>query len=178
MKRVRIARFVVLAAACAVVCAAMPALAFSAEKLEYYNDGKIMARSKFNAEGGLAEKYYYYPDGKVHKMELYDAAGEKIAEANYDNEGKLDDSIAGWAAKRWLYKDGQLRVESAYGEDGHLTERKIYNDAGDLVDRQYVGDGNIDPSEEFNRGSVVTHETDQFYDKYGNETGSVTTEVD
>ena len=37
----------------------------------------------------------------------------------------------------------------------------------DLVDRQYVGDGKIDPSEEYNRGSVVTHETDQFFDESG-----------
>ena len=147
------------------------------EKSDYYNDGKIMARNEFTQEGKLAEKYYYYHDGKVQKIECYDANGEKIEESNYDDGGKLDDNLDGWAAKRWLYKDGQLRVESIYGEDGHLTERKIYNSLGDLVDRQYVGDGNIDPNEEFNRGSVVTHETDQFYDKYGNEKGSVTTEV-
>ena len=112
------------------------------------------------------------------RVVLYDKAGEKIEESNYDEGGKLDDNVDGWAAKGWAYKDGKLRAESTYGEDGHLTERKIYNEEGDLVDRQYVGDGNIDPDEEFNRGSVVTKETDQFYDKYGNSTGSVTTEVD
>lgn len=148
------------------------------EKTDYYDDGKIMARSKFTREGQLAEKHYYYHDGKLQKIERYDRAGNKIEEADFDEAGKLDDSINGWAAKRWLYKDGQLRVESAYGEDGHLTERLIYNEQGDLADRQYVGDGAIDPNEEFNRGSVVTKETDEFYDKYGNRTGSVTTEVD
>ncbi len=148
------------------------------DKFDYFDDGKVMACSKLTSEGKLANKLYYYHDGKIRKKERYDKAGEKIEESNYDEGGKLDDNFDGWAAKRWLYKDGNLRVESIYGEDGHLTERKIYNEQGDLVDRQYVGDGNIDPNEEFNRGSVVTHETDQFYDKYGNQKGSVTTEVD
>jgi hypothetical protein len=148
------------------------------DKFDYYDDGKVMACSKLTPEGKLDSKLYYYHDGKVRKEERYDQSGEKIEESNYDNDGKLDDNIDGWAAKRWIYKDGNLRGESTYGEDGHLIERKIYNEQGDLVDRQYVGDGTIDPSEEFNRGSVVTHETDQFYDKYGNQTGSVTTEVD
>ena len=126
----------------------------------------------------MVEKSYYYPDGSLEKMERYDEEGEKIEESNYANGGSLSEGIAGWAAKQWVYKDGQLRSESTYGSDGHLTERKIYNDQGDLVDRQYVGDGNIDPYEEFNRGSVVTKETDHFYNENGRETGSETTEVD
>jgi len=148
------------------------------EKVSYYDDGKAYLRSMFTPEGILVEKYYYYDSGAVQKIELYDKSGDKIEESNYDSEGKLDESICGWAAKRWSYKGGILRSESTYGEDGHLTERKFYNEEGDLVDRQYVGDGAIDPYEEFNSGTVVTHETDQFYDNYGNETGSITTEVD
>jgi len=140
------------------------------EKLEYFDDGKVMSRSEFTLEGKLAGRRYYYHDGNVRKEELYDQAGNKIEESNYDDDGRLDDNFDGWAAKKWLYKDGMLRVESTYGEDGHLTERKIYNDLGDLVERQYVGDGKIDPNEEFNRGSIVTHETDNFYDRYGRQT--------
>lgn len=145
---------------------------------EYYDNGKIMLCNKLTPAGQVIEKTYYNTDGKVEKTERYDTTGDKIEEANYDENGNLVEGIGGWAAKRWVYKDGMLRAESVYGPDGHLTERKIYNESGDLVDRQYVGDGTIDPSEEFNRGSVVTHETDQFYDRYGNQTGSVTTEVD
>jgi len=197
MNIANIARFAIVAA----LCAAMPAPVFSrearsesrqtvssppgssrlqaglTEKVDYYDDGKVMARSRSTPEGRLVEKHHYYHDGKVKKIERYDAAGEKIEESNYDDNGNLDDNFDGWAAKRWLYKNGQLRVESTYGEDGHLTERKIYNDLGDLADRQYIGDGNIDPNEEFNRGSVATKETDQFYNKYGDQSGSVTTEV-
>jgi antitoxin component YwqK of YwqJK toxin-antitoxin module len=184
MLNINITRF----AMAAMLCALMPSLALSAEvsqaetaltdKFDYFDDGKVMSCSKIAPDGRLVEKNYYDHDGKISKIEQYDASGEKIEESHYDENGKLDDSVDGWAARRWAYKDGKLRVESIYGEDGHLTERKIYNESGDLVDRQYVGDGNIDPNEEFNRGSVVTKETDQFYDEYGNETGSMTTEVD
>ncbi len=189
MNRLSIVKFVLVAA----LCTAMPAIARSQdaesagkakpnmipiEKFDYFDDGKVMACSKLTPEGRLVGKIYYYHDGKIRKVERYDRAEDKIEEANYDESGKLDDNVDGWAAKSWAYKDGNLRAESTYGEDGHLTERKIYNEEGDLVDRQYVGDGVIDPSEEYNRGSVVTHETDQFFDKYGRQTGSVTTEVD
>lgn len=189
----------------AALCAAMPALARSQDvemaqsavqgnpppsadssrpkialidKFEYFDDGKVMVCSKLTPDGKLVAKLYYYHDGKIRKIEGYDKAGDKIEEANYDEVGNLEDNFDGWAAKRWVYKDGNLRAESTYGEDGHITERKIYNEEGDLVGRQYVGDSEIDPNEEYNRGSVVTHETDQFYDKYGKQTGSVTTEVD
>jgi hypothetical protein len=186
MYKMSIARLAMVA----VICIAMPALASSQEaseakprmipidKFDYFDDGKVMACSKLTPEGKLVGKIYYYHDGKIRKVERYDRDENKIEEANYDESGKLDDNVDGWAAKGWTYKDGKLRAESTYGEDGHLTERKIYNEEGDLVDRQYVGDGVIDPSEEYNRGSVVTAETDQFFDKYGRQTGSVTTEVD
>jgi hypothetical protein len=147
-------------------------------KFEYYDNGKVMACSKMTPDGDLAAKLYYYQDGKIRKEERYDKDGKKIEESNYDENGKLDDDVDGWAAKRWAYKDGILRIESIYGEDGHITERKIYNDLGDMTDRQYVGDGKIDPTEEFNSGSIVNRETDHFYDEYGNSKGSVTTEVD
>lgn len=198
MNRINIVRYVMALA----LCAAFPAPARSqemqkasqgvlapsaesprsktnlAEKFEYFDDGKVRTCSKLTPEGNLVGKRYYYHDGRIRKEERYDKAGDKIEESNYDEGGKLDDNFDGWAAKRWLYKDGNLRVESIYGEDGHLTERKIYNDLGDLAERQYVGDGKIDPDEEFNRGSVVTDETDKFYDRYSRPTGSVTTEVD
>lgn len=149
------------------------------EKTENFDDGAIRARSAFTHDGKLVGRISYYHDGKVRKEERFDRAGNKTEEANFDERGHLEDNFDGWAAKRWTYKDGILRAESIYGEDGHLTERKIYNDLGDMVQRQYVGDSsNIDDTEEFNRGSVVTHETDKFYDKYGHQTGSATTEVD
>lgn len=148
------------------------------DKIKYFDDGKLLSRSWFTPAGALVEKDSYYHDGPLKKVEIYGASGEKVEESNYDEEGRLDDNIDGWAAKRWAYKDGVLRVESTYGEDGHLTERKIFNAQGDMVDRQYVGDGKIDPTEEFNSGSVVRRETDQFYDKYGHETGSTSVEFD
>lgn len=183
MNIMSVARFVLVVA----LCAAMPAIVCSQDakpqmipidKFDYFDDGKVMACSKLTPEGRLVGKLYYYHDGKIRKVERYDKSENKIEEANYDEGGKLDDNVDGWAAKGWTYKDGTLRAESTYGEDGHLTERKIYNEEGDMVDRQYVGDGVIDPSEEYNRGSIVTDETDQFFDKYGRPTGSVTTEID
>ena len=187
---IRHKRFFHIAIAVVVITATLPSLARSqdaegarqkaplTEKIGYFDDGKVMSCSRLTPEGRLVSKASYYHDGKVQKMERYNEAGEKIVEANYDNDGKLDNNFDGWAAKRWVYKDGNLRAESTYGEDGHLTERKIYIALGDLVDRQYVGDGKIDPNEEFDRAVVVTKETDHFYDEYGKETGAVTTEVD
>lgn len=148
------------------------------QKMEYFDDGKVRTRSILDAGHALRGRITYYHDGKVRKEERFDRAGNKLEEANFDEQGKLEDNFDGWAAKRWLYKDGVMRAESIYGEDGRLTERKIYNDVGDMVGRQYVGDGTMDDTEEFNRGSVSTHETDSFYDTYGHKTGSVTTEVD
>lgn len=147
-------------------------------KVAYYDDGKVRSRSAFDPKKRLVGRISYYHDGSVQKEERFDAQGRKVEESNFDSNGKLEDNFDGWAAKRWLYKDGALRMESVYGEDGRLTERKIYNDLGDLTERQYVGDGRIDDTEEFNRGSVATKETDTFYDAYGRRTGSSTTAVD
>lgn len=145
---------------------------------EYYNTGTVMSCSKLTATGRLFEKDYYYPDGKLRSTERFNEAGDKIEEANFSELGALTEGAGGWAAKRWVYKDGAMRIESTYGTDGKLTQRLLYNASGDLVDRQFVGDGDIDPNEEFNRGVVVTHETDQFFNSEGQETGSVTTHVD
>ncbi len=147
-------------------------------KYDYYDNGKVMACSAVTPDGKIVAKRYYNENGTVSKEELYDGEGRKIEEVNYDDQGHLDDAVDGWAAKRWQYVNDVLRVESTYGEDGHLTERKFYNEAGDLVDRQYIGDDNIDPNEEFNRGSIVNYETDEFFDRYGNRTGAITTIVE
>ena len=147
------------------------------DKVAYYDDGKIRGRTLFAPNGEVLEKLSYYDDGALQKMECFDRAGNKVVEAHYDSNGHLAITMDGWAAQRWLYKDGQLRAETTYGPDKRLQERKIYNDLGDLVGRQYANDTPMNESEEFNRGSVATNETDKFYDRYGRQTGSVTTSV-
>ena len=131
MDRMSIVRLALVVA----LCVATPALAHSqdsqssqpktvlTDKFSYFDDGKVMTCSKLTPEGKLVGKIYYYHDGKIRKVERYDKAEDKIEEANYDESGKLDDNVDGWAAKSWAYKDGNLRAESTYGEDGHLTER-------------------------------------------------------
>jgi len=83
-----------------------------------------MSCSMLTPDGKLVSTASYYHDGKVRKMERYNESGEKIEEANYDNDGRLDNNFDGWAAKRWVYKDGNLRVESTYGEDGRLASAR------------------------------------------------------
>ncbi|MBN1526998.1 MAG: hypothetical protein JW919_05420 [Candidatus Omnitrophica bacterium] len=155
----------------AIVAAAVILLAASAFAVEYRykyrNDGAVMTKTRCDTEGDPVARASYRTDGTVEKFERFDRKGRLTVVAHYNEKGKLEENIDGWSARILVYKGEQLRIESYYGDDGHLTERKFYNDSGDLVERQFVGDSRLDPNEEFSAGPIAWSETDQFYDSYG-----------
>lgn len=146
---------------------------------EYYNNGKLMATKAFDDLGNLREVSYYREDGTLEEHQKYDMNGHKIEESLYDSDGKLREGPDGWAAMRFLYKGGQMRQENYYNSSGKLQERKQYNASGDLIAKQYVGDGNILPAEEYNPIPPITgYETTSYYDKYGRPEGTTTIDRD
>jgi len=153
---------------------------FSADnvKSKYWENGKPRESEKYNDEGNVTEKAYYRQDGSMEQHKRYDNFGHKTEESYYNKKGKLRRGVDGWAAMRWKYKDGNLREETYYGENGQLKERKTYNASGDLIAKQYVGD-DINPSEEFNPVPPITgSETVEYYDSDGKPEGSTTVSRD
>lgn len=148
-------------------------------KHEYYNDGKLRATKAFDDMGDLREVSYYREDGTLEEHQKYDAEGHKIEESLYNSKGKLRQGPDGWAAMRFLYKGGQLRQENYYNASGKLQERKQYSASGNLIAKQYVGDGDILPAEEYNPIPPITgYETTSYYDKYGRPEGTTTIDRD
>jgi antitoxin component YwqK of YwqJK toxin-antitoxin module len=144
---------------------------------EYWPGGELRVTKAFDDMGDLREVSYYREDGKLEQHEKYDAHGHKIEESYYDGKGKLRTSPDGWAAMRAQYKDGQMRQEAYYGADGKIMERKQYSAGGNLIAKQYVGDGDPMPEEEYNPIPPVTgYETVSYYDSYGRPQG--TTSID
>ncbi len=137
------------------------------EQKEYYDNGKVEKLSKVNDMGDVLSERYYREDGTLQQYIGYDAGGHKIAEANYDGRGKLEENADGWAAMRWKYINGKMAGEGYYGEDGKLTERKQYNKEDDLVAKQYYGDKDPLPSEEYQPDPTLAGETTSYYDSYG-----------
>ena len=130
------------------------------QKCKYWDNGRVKTRN------------YYRGNGTLEQRIKYNKHGRKIEECYYDENGNLRQGIDGWAAMKWKYKDDNLIRENYYGDDGHLKERKIYNEYGDLVAKQYVGDGSIDPSEEFNPIPPVMGEEDvEYFGKEGEPEG-------
>jgi len=142
------------------------------EKKDYWDNGKVKVCKKYSDLGDPVETSYYRENGTLEQREKYDAYGHKVEEAYYGSDGKLRENSDGWAAIRNQYKDGKLAIESYYGADGRLKERKQYNKLGDLVARQYVGDGDPLPAEEFNPIPTLAGETTSYYDSYGRPEGS------
>jgi len=139
---------------------------------EYWPDGKVRTVTEYNEMGGLEAISYYREDGTLEQEIKYDMDGHKIKESNYNSEGKLRDNADGWAVIKNQYEDGKLRVESYYGADGRLKEQKEYNKLGDLVGKQYVGDDDILPAEEYNPLPTSAGESTTYYDSFGMKEGS------
>jgi antitoxin component YwqK of YwqJK toxin-antitoxin module len=125
------------------------------EEQDFWDNGKVRQYRRLDSEGRVVGKADYRNDGSLAKLEKFDKRGNKIAEARFDGSGKLDDSLDGWAARRWIYKDGKLAFESYYGEDDRIKERVFYDEYGNIMARQFIGDNNLDPNEEFS--SYVTN---------------------
>ncbi|MDP8299058.1 MAG: hypothetical protein P9L88_04065 [Candidatus Tantalella remota] len=142
-------------------------------KDEYWPDGKVRISKKFNDLGDLLETSYYRKDATLEQHEQYDSMGHQTEASYYNEKGKLREGADGWAALRKDYKNGNLTQESYYGADGHIQERKQYDQSGDLISKQYVGDGQIDLSEEYSPVPPLgVPETESFYDSYGRPEGT------
>ncbi|MFH1552042.1 MAG: hypothetical protein ABID83_00160 [Candidatus Omnitrophota bacterium] len=142
------------------------------QEKEYWPSGKVRVLKQYDQAGDLEELSYYREDGTLEQHEKYDMYGHKAEESYYGEGGKLIEGADGWAAMQLKYENGKLRQESYYGGDGRLKERKLYDEGGNLVGKQYVGDGSIDPDEEFSpRLPLLGHETTAYYDSYGREQG-------
>ena len=130
----------------------------------------ILAFSHAESSNDNLEKKYYRQDGTLEKIEKYDIYGHQIEENYYDGDGKLcRNPLENWATIKRRYEDGKLVEESTYDANGGLIERKIYNKLGDLVKRQYVGDDNPNPAEEYSPPLTLSGRTDEFFDSRGKE---------
>ena len=116
------------------------------------------------------EKKYYRQDGTLEKIERYDIYGHQIEESYYDGKGRLcRNPLENWATIRRRYEDGKLIEESTYDAGGRLIERKIYNKLGDLVERQYAGNDDPNPAEEYGPPLALSGRTDEFFNSTGEE---------
>ena len=131
-------------------------------------------KENYDADGNVVQRLYYRGDGSLEQAIKYDALGNKTEVAYYGSNGKLRENSDGWAAIKWKYEHGSITQETYYGADGRIKERKQYNELGDLVAKQYVGDGSIDPSEEYNPMPTLSGETNAYYDSYGRSEGETT----
>ena len=165
----------ILAIGAVVVFCAYIAKAAGTIEHENWPDGTLRVTKAYDDMGDLREVSYYRQGGTLEQHEKYDSEGHKIEESYYNEEGKLRTTPDGWAAMRMQYKNGQERQESYYGADGKLMERKQYSAGGNLIAKQYVGDSNPLPAEEYNPIPPVTgYETESYYDSYGRPEGTTT----
>ena len=109
---------------------------------------------------------------RMEQIEKYNRSGNKTAVAYLNSNGKLRQGADGWAAIKWRYQGDNIVQEGYYKANGKLYEVKFYNDEGDLVDKRYIGDEDIDPSEEYNPTPTLAGATNEYYDAYGRKEGS------
>ena len=146
------------------------------KECDYWNNGNVKMSKEYDQSGNLGRVSYYRENGKLEQLIKYDNLGHKVAEGNYNSDGRLAENADGWAAMRWKYVDGNMVGEGYYDEDGRLKEYKRYDESGDLVARKYVGDSEPDPSEEYNPAPTVAGESESFYDSYGRPEGTTSIE--
>ncbi len=142
------------------------------DEFEYWPNGSVREGKRYNPQGYLFEQVNCRADGTIERRVWFDELGNKSAEVNFDTQGRLDDNIRGWAAMRWFYKDGVVRIRTAYGEDGRLKERKFYSEGGNLLGTQYFDDDS--PGDERDRFDPTRagYAEAQFYDTNGNLVGA------
>lgn len=142
---------------------------------KYWPDGKLRLTEAYDDLGTLREESFYRQDGTLEQHIKFNQNGKQIEVGYYNEHGQLKQGADGWAAMRMQYAGGQERQESYYGGDGKLQERKQYNSSGDLVAKQYVGDKDPLPAEEYNPIPPITgYETESYYDSYGRPEGTTT----
>ena len=134
---------------------------------DYWDNGNPRECRRYDLKGNLMQKCYFRDDGTLEHDERFDMYDHKVEESHYNQDGTLRENADGWAAMRWKYVDGNLAVQSYYGENGHIKKRKLYSEGGNLIATQYVGDDSLDRNEEFVSRPLSDRETVRFYDSSG-----------
>lgn len=132
--------------------------------LTYWDNGKIKACIVYDKNGRLMARAFCRYDGTVEKAERFDREGHKIEEALFDQAGALKTGIDGWAAMRWWYDEGVVRVQISYDEHGRPLERRVYSESGRLIVRQQRHDVETDPYEEAAMAMLLGAHNMKFYD--------------
>lgn len=144
------------------------------DEYDYWTGTRIVRICrKYDSDGRMREQIYYWKDGStIQQDQKFDIEGNKVEVIHYNDAGKMQANIDGWAAMRARYTDKRPTVESFYGEDGRIVARKIYNDSGRLVARQMMGDRDFDPYEQFD-AQPMQGERVLYYDRSGQLKGAV-----
>ncbi len=138
------------------------------EKDAYWDNKKIREKTAYDGHENIVNKTFYREDGSLEKFEKFDTDGNQIEESYYGTDGKLcRDPVDDWAAIKRTYIGGRLASDTTYGADKKMIERRIYNRSGDLIDRQYIGDNDPNPEEEYSPPLELSGRTDEFYDSDG-----------
>ncbi len=132
-------------------------------EVSYWPDGSIREDKRYDNNGVLRRQGFFREDGTIENLKKFDLLGNVTDDINYSEEGRLMENGDGWAAMKFEYKNGNMISESYYGDDGHLMERKLYDDQGVLLTKQYVGESNIDPYEEYDPVPVLNKQQDNMY---------------
>lgn len=139
---------------------------------EYWDNGKVRVATEYGELGMPISVTYYREDGSVEQKMKCDEDGNKTEEVHYNEKGELEETSDGWAAMKWNYSGGKIAAEGYYGSDGKLKEYKEYNSSGDLVNKGYIGDGEPDPSEEYEPTPGEAGEGISYYDASGSSEGT------
>lgn len=144
------------------------------DEYDYWEETKtVRICRRYDSEGRLRQMVYYWKDGITPQQDQkYDIEGNKVEEIHYNDSGKMQAGIDGWAAMRAKYRDKKPVLESFYGEDGHVVARRIYNESGRMVARQMIGDKDFDPYEQF-ESQPISGERVLYYDRSGQLKGAV-----
>lgn len=113
----------------------------------YRTDGKPWKCTVYDAKTGkLKGKIYYDAEGVLEKVERFNDDANKIEAALYSANGGLKEGPDGWAAMRWWYHEGVLRLQISYDDRGKPIERLFYSDGGKLLGRVYRSDESTNPN--------------------------------
>jgi len=134
------------------------------EESDYWPDGHVRVSRRYDSTGDLVEVDYYRENGTLQQSEVYGKYGHKVKECYYTSSGKLKENADGWAMMTWKYDNGNLIEQSYYDDDGKVTERKEYNKEGDLIAKNYYGNTDPDPAEEYEPEPDLAGETITYSD--------------
>jgi len=158
----------ILCIAVTALCGNFDIVHAQSEKNAYWDNKNIRLRTTYGSEENITSKTFYREDGSLEKFEKYDTDGNQIEEGYYGDDGKLcDDPVDNFAAIRRTYQGGRLVSDTTFSTTGKMIERRFYDASGDLIDRQYVGDNDPNPEEEYSPPLELSGRSDEFYDSDG-----------